>query len=194
MLVEPTVVALKIITVFEELGIPYFIGGSLASAIHGVVRSTNDVDIVADLKLEHILPLKNALQSEFYIDEDMIKEAIERKSYFNLIYLELMFKVDIFIASNHPYIQEQFKRRGKETIIRDSEKSAYVATPEDTILSKLDWFRKGGGISDRQWMDVLGIIKVQGKQLDMDYLHDWADKLNLGDLLKKGLEEAGIKE
>ncbi|MFH1562932.1 MAG: hypothetical protein ABIF11_05890 [Nitrospirota bacterium] len=194
MLLEPTSVALKVISVFEELGIPYFIGGSLASAIHGVVRSTNDVDIVADLKPEHILPLKNALQSEFYIDKDMIKEAIERKSCFNLIYLELMFKVDIFVAGNHPYIQEQFKRRGKETIIRNPEKIAYVSTPEDTILSKLDWFRKGGGVSDRQWADVLGVIKLQGKRLDMDYLHDWANKLNLGDLFRKGLEEAGIGE
>ncbi|MDI6736668.1 MAG: hypothetical protein QME42_10855 [bacterium] len=194
MLLEPTSVALKVISVFEELGIPYFIGGSLASAIHGVVRSTNDVDIVADLKSEHILPLKNALQSEFYIDEEMIEEAIERKSCFNLIYLELMFKIDIFIASNHPYIQEQFKRRSKETVTQNPQKSAYVATPEDTILSKLEWFRKGGEVSDRQWTDVLGIIKLQKEEVDMAYLHEWANKLNLGDLLRKGLEEAGIEE
>jgi len=189
-MLEPADIALKIVSVFEKLGVPYFIGGSLASAIHGVVRATNDIDIVAGLKMEDVLPLKEALQKEFYIDEEMIKEAIIRKSSFNLIYLELMFKV--FILSSHPYDQEQLKRRYKEVIIRKDEQTAYVATPEDTILSKLDWFRKGGEVSDRQWGDVLGIIKVQEKRLDMNYLYHWADKLGITQLLKKSIEEARI--
>ncbi|MDI6791745.1 MAG: hypothetical protein QME81_02595 [bacterium] len=191
MLLEPTTVALKIISVFEELGVPYFIGGSLASAIHGVVRATNDVDIVADLKMEHVLPLKKALQDEFYIDEEMIKEAIKRKSSFNIIYLEWMFKVDIFVLGSRPYVQEQLRRRYEEIVSRKPEQTAYIATREDTILSKLEWYRMGGEVSDRQWSDVLGVIKVQGNCLDMDYLNHWANKLNLDDLLKKALDEAG---
>jgi len=71
MLLEPASIALKVISIFEKLGIPYFIAGSLASAIHGVVRATNDVDIVADLKIKHIPQLKKALQKEFYIDENI---------------------------------------------------------------------------------------------------------------------------
>ncbi len=190
MLLEPAFVALKVISVFEKLDVPYFVGGSLASAIHGVVRTTNDVDIVADLKMEHVLPLKKALQDEFYIDEDMIKEAIKRKSSFNLIYLEWMFKVDIFISNTHLYTQEQLKRRYKEIVIHEPEQTAYIATPEDTVLSKLQWYKMGGEVSDRQWNDVLGVLKVQGNRLDMNYLQHWACELNLSDLLKKSLEEA----
>ncbi|MEW6102346.1 MAG: hypothetical protein AB1630_00780 [bacterium] len=193
MLLEPTFVALKLVSFFEKLDIPYFIGGSLASAIYGVVRATNDVDIVADLKMEHILPLKEALQDEFYIDEEMIKEAIKRKSSFNLIYLEWMFKIDIFVFDCHPYTQEQLRRRYKEIVIRNPEQTAYISTPEDTILSKLQWYKMGGEVSDRQWSDVLGVLKVQGRRLDMKYLLCWADKLNLKHLLKKSLEEAGIE-
>ncbi|MEW6608346.1 MAG: DUF6036 family nucleotidyltransferase [bacterium] len=194
MLLEPVSVALKVISVFEKLDIPYFIGGSLASAIHGVVRATNDVDIVADLKMEHILPLKEALQGEFYIDEEMIKDAIKRKSSFNVIYLKLVFKIDIFVSSSIPYSQEQFRRRYKETLIHESQQTAYIATPEDTILSKLEWYKLGGEISERQWIDVLGILKVQGKRLDINYLLNWAEKLGLNQLLKRSMEEAGIEE
>jgi hypothetical protein len=114
MLLRPISIALKVISVLEDLCVPYFIGSSLASAIYGVVRATNDVDIVAGLKMEHVIPFKEALQKEFYIDEDMIKKAIKRKSSFNLIYLELMFKVDVFILTDHHYDQEQLKRRYKE--------------------------------------------------------------------------------
>lgn len=192
MLLEPVFVALKVISVLEKLGIPYFIGGSLASAIHGVVRATNDVDIIADLKMEHVLPLKKALQNEFYVDEDMIREAIRKKSSFNLIYLELMFKIDIFVSSSHPYIQEEFRRRYNEIVSNKPEQTAYIATPEDTILSKLKWYKIGGCISDRQWSDVLGVLKVQGEQLDMVYLKQWAEDLGISDLLGKALGEAGL--
>ncbi len=192
MLLEPVFVALKVISVLEKLGIPYFIGGSLASAIHGVVRATNDVDIIADLKMEHVLPLKKALQNEFYVDEDMIREAIRKKSSFNLIYLELMFKIDIFVSSSHPYIQEEFRRRYNEIVSNKPEQTAYIATPEDTILSKLKWYKIGGCISDRQWSDVLGVLKVQGEQLDMVYLKQWAEDLSISDLLGKALGEAGL--
>lgn len=191
MLLEPVSIALKVISVFEELNIPYFIGGSLASAIHGVVRATNDVDIVANLRMEHILPLKKALQNEFYIDEDMIKDAIKRKSSFNLIYLELIFKIDIFVSGSHPYAQEQLRRRYKEIVIRKPEQTAYIATPEDTVLSKLEWYKKGEGISDRQWSDILGVLKVQGTKLDMSYIRRWAEKLSISGLLKKALDDAG---
>lgn len=192
MLLEPVSVALKVILVLEELDIPYFISGSLASAIHGVVRATNDVDIVADLKMEHVIPLKKALQNEFYVDEDMIREAIGKKSSFNLIYLELMFKIDIFVSSNHPYAQEQLRRRYNEIVINKPEQTAYISTPEDTILSKLKWYKMGGCISDRQWSDVLGVLKVQGEQLDMVYLKQWAEDLGISDLLRKALDEAGL--
>jgi len=194
MLIEPTFVALKVISVLERLDISYFISGSLASALHGVVRSTNDVDIVADLKMEHVLPLKKALKDEFYIDEEMIKEAIEKKSSFNIIYLEWIFKVDIFIPGNYPYLKEQLRRRYKEIVVSKPRQTAYIATPEDTILSKLEWYKMGDKASDRQWNDVLGVLKVQGDRLNMDYLYHWANKLDIDNLLEKALNEVEIRK
>ncbi|MBI4753666.1 hypothetical protein HY793_04790 [Candidatus Desantisbacteria bacterium] len=105
-----------------------------------------------------------------------------------------MFKVDVFVLGNYPYLHEQIRRRCKEVIVSKPEETAFVATPEDTILSKLEWYKMGNEISDRQWGDVLGVMKVQGKRLDMDYLYCWATKLEIDILLKKALHEAGIMD
>ena len=80
-----------------------------------------------------------------------------------------------------------------EVIATDPERTAYVATAEDTILAKLEWYRMGGGVSERQWRDVLGVMKVQADRLDLAYLRQWADQLNVSDLLERALTEAGIK-
>jgi len=103
-----------------------------------------------------------------------------------------MFKIDVYIIRQDAFSKEEFKSRKRIVVNLSPEKTAYVATPEDTILSKLEWFRMGGEVSDRQWNDVLGILKVQRGRLDMDYLQRWAGELNLVDLFKRSLEEAEI--
>lgn len=173
----------------EKIGIPYLIGGSLASSIYGIPRATQDADIVADIHKKDIEPLNEALKDKFYIDTESIKKAIKHQSYFNLIHLKSMFKIDVYIFKREEFYKEEFKRRQKIAITSTPERKAYIATPEDTILSKLEWFRKGEEVSDRQWDDILGILKVQKEHLDMNYLYDWASKLNLTDLLKKSLRE-----
>jgi hypothetical protein len=185
---EPIEVTLKVTDVFEKLGIAYLIAGSLASTLYGMVRTTQDSDIVANMRLEHLQPFVSALQDEFYIDEEMIAESIQGNSSFNIIHRETMFKVDVFIPRPRPFLQAQLDRAQRQTFSLEREMSAKFASAEDTILSKLEWYRMGGEVSDRQWRDILGVLKTKSDQLDLAYLHKWAKELNVEDLLERALQ------
>ena len=191
MLAEPIAVTLLVIEALEALDVPYLIGGSLASAVHGVARATVDTDLVADLRPEHAELLAQALSDAFYVDVEAIRDGIHRRSSFNVIHLETMFKVDVFVHKRRPFDQAQFKRRTDQVVATDPERTAYIASAEDTVLTKLEWYRMDGEVSDRQWRDVLGVLKVQGERLDPDYLHLWATELGIADLLERALTEAG---
>lgn len=186
---EPVEVTLKVTGVFERLGIPYLIGGSLASTLYGMVRTTQDSDIVAEMRLEHLQPFVTALQDEFYLDDEMIAESIQRNSSFNIIHRETMFKVDVFIPRPRPFLQSQLARAQRQTFTFETEISAKFASPEDTILSKLEWYRLGGEASDRQWRDILGVLKTRAGDLDQDYLRHWAGELKISDLLGRALKD-----
>ena len=186
---EATRITLLVTQTLEALGIPYAVGGSLASSLHGVMRSTLDVDIVADMRLEHIQPLVAALSKEFYADDEMMRDAIEHQSSFNLIHYETAFKVDIFIRKARAFDQMQLERRRMSVIATDPEQSVYVTSPEDVILSKLEWYRMGGEVSDRQWRDIIGVLKTREGELDLDYLGKWANELKVTDLLERALHE-----
>ncbi|MDI6769873.1 MAG: hypothetical protein QMD04_09370 [Anaerolineales bacterium] len=187
---EPVEVTLKVTDVFEKLGVPYLIGGSLASTLYGMVRTTQDSDIVAEMRLEHLQPFVSSLQDEFYVDDEMIAESIQRNSSFNIIHRETMFKVDVFIPRPRPFLQSQLARAHKQTFTFDTEVGAKFASPEDTVLSKLEWYRMGGEVSDRQWRDILGVLKTRAGELELDYLRKWAGDLKVGDLLERALKEA----
>lgn len=187
---EPIEVTLKVTDVFEQLGVPYLIGGSLASTLYGMVRTTQDSDIVAEMRFEHVRSFVSALQGEFYIDEEMIANAIGRNSSFNIIHRESIFKVDVFIPRPRPFLQSQLARAQKQTFTFEKEVSAKFATPEDTILSKLEWYRMGGEVSDRQWRDILGVLKTRAGELDLAYLRKWAKELRVDDLLERALRES----
>lgn len=188
---EPIEVTLKVTDIFENLGIPYLIGGSLASTLYGMVRTTQDSDIVAEMQPKHLQPFVSALQDEFYMDEEMISEAIQRNSSFNIIHRESMFKVDVFIPSPRPFLKSQLARAQKQTFQFENEVSAKFASPEDTILSKLEWYRMGGEVSERQWRDILGVLKTRAGELDLAYLRKWAGELEVHDLFERVLKEAG---
>ena len=133
---EPIEVTLLVTGVFEKLGVPYLIGGSLASTLYGMVRTTQDSDIITEMRSEHIHPFVVALQDEFFIDEEMIAESIRRNSSFNIIHRDSMFKVDIFIPRPRPFLQAELARARKHTFSLGTEVSARFSSPEDTILSK----------------------------------------------------------
>jgi hypothetical protein len=190
MLPEPIAVTLEVTDILERMRVPYFIGGSLASAIHGLSRSTMDVDLIADMRLEQIEQFTELLGGLFYVDDESIRGAIIHHSSFNIIHRVTMFKVDVFIRKTRLFDQSQFTRRILQSLATEPERTAYVASAEDTILAKLEWYRMGGEVSERQWRDVQNILKVQADRLDQDYLRQWAIQLHVLDLLERALTES----
>jgi hypothetical protein len=178
----------------EQQQITYVLVGSLASSMHGMYRSTADIDIVADVRSEQVVPLLTALQENFYVDEDAVREAIDRRQSFNAIHFDSVFKVDIFIPKSDEFSRKQIERRQLRKLAPDVEQMVYVATAEDTILAKLRWYNSGGRASNTQWTDVVGIIGGSSSILDLDYLRDWAERLGLTELLDQAFEEARDEE
>ena len=127
---EPVEVTLKVTSVFEKLSVSYLIGGSLASTLYGMVRTTQDSDIVAEMRLEHLKPFVTALQDEFYLDDEMIAESIQHNSSFNIIHRDTMFKVDVFIPRPRPFLRSQLARAQRQTFTFETEVSARFASPE----------------------------------------------------------------
>jgi hypothetical protein len=189
---EPIRITLAITRIFNRLQIPYVVGGSLASSFHGIPRATQDVDIVADIKHAQINPLVKALEKSWYIDRNTIRDAIDNQSSFNILYLETMYKIDVFILKDDPASLSEMKRRQKYAVEDDRKKTLYIASAEDIILQKLYWYTKGGNVSERQWNDAIGVIKVQNKNLDLNYLKNTAQKLGISELLSKLLKECEI--
>lgn len=187
---EPIAVTLIVVEALEKLNVPYFIGGSLASAVQGVSRATMDADLIAELNEGHILPFTRSLGDAFYFDTETIRAAVHQHGTFNLIHFKTMFKVDIFVSKGRPFDKAQLSRRTRHNLIAGSDASAYLASPEDTILAKLDWYRKGGEVSDRQWQDIIGILRVQRGRLDDAYLRYWASQLDVMDLLTRANRDA----
>jgi hypothetical protein len=182
----------RLVDVLNRLGIPFFIGGSLASSIHGVPRATMDVDLVADLRLERIADLAKELGGEFYVDVEALRSALQAGRSFNLIHYASSYKFDIFPLVADRFQQTEFGRR--EIVHLDWSGTGAlefpVATAEDTMLSKLSWYRAGGEASTRQWDDVVGILRARGTRLDVDYLREWARYLCVEDLFERALSEA----
>ena len=183
--------ALRVIRILEDLGAPAWIGGSLASSMFGIPRSTQDADLVADLRGEMVRPFIERLGDDFYADRERIARGVERRSSFNLIHLPTMFKVDVFLLGRDPRSLRELERR--QTVeIGEARVPIPVTSPEDVVVRKLAWYRDGGRVSDRQWRDALGVARVQGERLDLEYLSEAADEAEVADLLDELLAEAGL--
>jgi hypothetical protein len=181
----------RLLELFDRLEIPYMIGGSGASSVHGLVRTTGDLDIVAKIAVEDIPSIITELHEDFYVDEQQMHAALEHSRSFNVIHLRSSYKFDIFPLTTDRYQQIQFGRRRyeKSSIFTGEPLELAVSSPEDVILSKLRSFRQGGEVSEQQWNDVLGVIAVQRQNLDVRYLRDWAEYLGLSKLLEQALDE-----
>jgi hypothetical protein len=180
----------SLIAALEGLGIRYLIGGSLASSARGVLRSTMDVDVLAAMRVEQAEPLAAVLGAAWYADPGDMRRAISAGRAFNVIHLLTGEKFDVFPASGEFHASELRRATempldlaGRRTVCR-------VATAEDILLAKLQWYRQGGKVSERQWSDILGILAANA-DLDLGYVDQWSARLNLGDLWERARTEAG---
>ncbi len=186
----PLKVVLGVIDILEDLGMRYHLGGSFASAVHGVPRQTMDADIVVDLDAGRVARLVDRLKNDFYVDSEIAADAVARRGSFNVIHLESGFKVDFFVKGDSGFDESELERSELQQITDDPPRAVYVKTAEDTILRKLQWYTAGGGVSDRQWRDVLGVIMTGGEDIDRKYLREWAVRLGLSGALNRALNEA----
>jgi hypothetical protein len=148
--------------------------------------------VVADLRSAHVEQLVRRLEGSYYIDEDRVRSAVLARRSFNAIHLATMFKIDVFVAKGRPF-DDQALDRARPRALDDTPdaRSFLVASPEDTIIAKLEWFRLGGETSDRQWADIVGVMKTGKDRLDDGYLTHWANAVGVGDLLARARAECG---
>lgn len=180
----------RLVDVLDSLGITYAIGGSLASSAYGTMRSTQDADIVVQ-PFSHVADrFHDLIKDEFYVSEEAMREALNSHGSFNVIHFETSFKIDIFIQGLDKFGQRLLARRRRAKLSGTGFRDLSIVSPEDIILLKLRWFDMTGGTSERQWSDVLGVLAVQGKALDFEYLTRSAQELGLEELLNRAITEA----
>jgi hypothetical protein len=178
-------IALDVSSCLEQANVPYVIGGSVASSIHGEPRATMDVDFVAGFDDDSLARVIESLRPDYYLHEDAAYVAMRVGGSFNAIHVRAAIKVDFFAAGTDPFERERLKARISVEAPGDPSRALWVDTAEHTILRKLEWFRRGGEVSDRQWRDVRAIVEVQGERLDRRILERWAPTLGVSDLLQK---------
>jgi len=182
-IIDPKKILLKIILILDRLNLDYFVTGGFAVSVWGRPRATFDIDIVIELVEPDAKDLMKALREIFkagYIDEDAMKEAIKYQKEFNFIDSESGSKIDFWIKKDDELTVQKFKRRKLEKI---QGQNVYFVSPEDLILSKLEWYQKSG--STRQLEDIESVLKISGDKLDMNYLNKWAKKLGVFKILNR---------
>jgi hypothetical protein len=181
-----------LVDAFEQLGIAYYIGGSVSSSLHGLARRTQDVDVIADIRSHQVRLLVQRLQHDYYVNEQAWQDAVRRGLPYSVIHLDTMVKIDLMPLKQRAFTREEASR-AQAHVLEVGMRPVRVASAEDAILTKLEWFEMGGRSSSRQWNDILGIMRQQGTALDDSYLAQWADALGVRDLLDQALVEAGFK-
>jgi hypothetical protein len=186
---EPIRVLIEVTAALDRAGVEYAVGGSFASSFHGLPRTTDDIDIAVFLPEPRVASACAALDAAFFVDEIAAREASRRRASFNIFHRETMLKVDFFVLAGTAYDREQMRRRVRVGVGADRATTAAMLSAEDVILRRLAWFRAGGGVSERQWLDVLSVLKVQRGRLELDYILRWARSLEVADLLERAVQE-----
>lgn len=179
-----------VIAAFDSVGIAYCIGGSVASSFHGAARSTMDVDLLCDMTPALIPQFLNCFDRDFYVSESAVREAVQRKSCFNLIHLPTSFKIDIFVSEGRQFDHNRMQRATREQLGTGKTLSVTMTSAEDSVISKLEWYRKGNETSERQWDDVSRLMRLLGTSADVAYLQDAAESVGVKDLLSRLLSES----
>lgn len=185
--VDPIALAVQVSGHLDALQVLHTIGGSIASSFAGEPRATVDIDIVAALEERHVEALVAALSAEYYVDADALRRAVRNRASVNLVHQATQLKVDLFVAGGTPLDARQLARR--QAVELPDGRRLYVHPPEDILLQKLRWYRRGGEVSDRHWRDIVAIVRVQGGRLDLEYLRECAGLVGVSDLLDRALAD-----
>jgi hypothetical protein len=180
----------QVVAILEQLKIPYAVGGSIASSSYGTVRFTQDADITVEPFETHADRFFDLVKDGFYISKEAMGQAIRQRTSFNLIHFESAFKIDLFVRKDTEFERQVLRRARPVPIAGGMPRTFSFVSPEDIVLLKLRWYREGGETSDRQWQDILGVLAVQGANLDLEYLQEWAGILGFTDLLSKAQAES----
>lgn len=185
---DPIDLALTLHPVFERLGIAYYLSGGIAAIFYGEYRTTQDADLILNLDVEAIPGLVMALENlGFYVAG--VEDAVAgRLTTLQAIHTHTLAKADLTLSNEDEFEVAKFARRRLETI--EQRGQLYLITAEDLVLSKLRWRQQSQ--SEKQWRDILGVLKVQSAILDLDYLQKWARQLKLVAELAPALDAAGI--
>lgn len=178
-----------LVAALRALGIRHFVGGSVASSFHGATRTTMDVDVVCELTEEHIPSFVDFFDDSFYISEPAVRDAVRRKSCFNLIHMPTSFKVDVFVSRGRPFDVDSILRATAESLGESRTVVVPIASAEDVIISKLEWYRLTNETSERQWDDVSKLVRLLGDAADIDYMNRAARSVGVADLLTRLLEQ-----
>jgi hypothetical protein len=175
-------IAVKVATALTSVGAEYFVGGSLASSLQGEPRATNDIDFVISLPAGRINALRDALGDDFEVDTDMLRDAVLHARSANAFYLPVVTKIDFFGRGYEPFDESEFARRSS-VVVGPAGESLFMKSAEDTVIRKLLWFREGGSVSEKQWRDIVGVLRISQPTIDNAYLDCWAVRLGLTELL-----------
>ena len=187
---SPLDVTVLVARALERAGIPYFLGGSMATSLQGEPRATNDIDFVIDLPESLVAALETALGPDFEVDAQSLIEAVRARSSWNIFHLPTVTKIDLFVRKTSPFDTVEFDRRRQTEVLPGT--AIFLKTPEDSVLRKLLWFRQGGEVSSSQWRDVVEVLRVSGEAVDRAYLDRWAEQIQVQDLLQRALNEARL--
>jgi hypothetical protein len=177
----------ELTSALTALGIRFAVGGSLASSAHGVARATMDGDLVAMIFPPQAKLLAKTLGPSWYTEPEMMRQAIEAGRAFNLIHMPSAMKFDVFPASTD-FHDAELERATLTPLKMEGAAFCPVATPEDALLAKLQWYRDGGEVSDRQWSDIGGLIATN-PEMDWEYVNSWAARLDVTGLLARARAE-----
>ncbi len=186
---RPTEFLVHVAALLERLGIPYHVGGSVASSAHGMYRASADIDFIIDPTADQLEDLARALESEFYVSRPAMAEALAQRRSFNAIHEQTSFKIDFFVKGTGPFDAEELRRSIRQIVGEERKHEILLKSPEDTVLRKLEWFRRGGEVSERQWQDVLSILAAARGHLDEAHLNRWSRELDVADLLDRARAE-----
>jgi hypothetical protein len=175
----------RLTRLLDGIGIPYMMVGSVGSSLHGRPRATQDADVVIDPTMEQFASLLALLEQGHYVSREAANDALRRRTMFNILDLGGGWKADLIIRKDRPFSRQEFDRRRQIDAMGET---LWVVSPEDAILSKLEWMK--GRQSNIQYSDALGVAAEHWGSLDLEYLHKWARELDVEDSLNCLLREA----